>query len=152
MYFTAVYFLLDLTLFFIISKQIQSFYHCSYHSFILLYELKKKAFCLLYATLLEVWAVKECVFCNFKATSETPDFLCDLSAISLSHMDAVCPVEPYTRARPEGLQSVWFHKVLPISFTVRREKTQCHINPGLISCSPYLACLWASISSSKAST
>lgn len=94
--------------------------------------------------------MRECLFCNFKAMRETPDFLCDLSAISLSHMDAICPVEPYTTAWPEGLQSVWFHKVLSISFTVRHEKAQCCINLGLICCSPYLPCLWASISSSEA--
>lgn len=66
--------------------------------------------------------MRESLLCNFKAMTETPDFLCDLIAISFSQMVAVCPAEPYTRARPEGLQSAWFHKVLSISFTIRHEK------------------------------
>lgn len=72
-----------------------------------------------------------------------------MCAVSFSHMDAVCLVAPYTTARPGGLQSAWFHKVLSVSFTIRHEKAhQCHMNPKPVSCSPYLACVWASTSSS----
>lgn len=74
--------------------------------------------------------MRKSLLCNFKVMTETPDFPCDLIAISFSQMDAACPAEPYTRARPEGLQSAWLHKVLSIFFTTRHEKAhQCCTNP-----------------------
>lgn len=71
---------------------------------------EKKACCLLCAIILGVCAVSECLLCNFKAMSETLD------------VDAVCQIEPYTRAKHEGLQGAWSHKLLPIPFIFKHEK------------------------------
>lgn len=96
--FTAVYFLLGLN---------SIFYHLKanvvFLPLVILFLcsslcIRKKACCLLCTTFLGVCAVRENLFCNFKSETETPDFVYDLSAISFSHMDTVCPIEPYTRA------------------------------------------------------
>lgn len=51
---------------------------------------------------------------------------------SFSDVDAVCPMELYSRVKCEGLQGAWSHKLLLLAFIFKHEKALCcdaHFKP-----------------------